>query len=145
MEGDVLRYRRRLSGPLLDRMDLLVHVARPSAAELAGEPLTRSAEARADVARTRAVQTARFGGTPITCNAQMPPRLLRVHARLDETGEIALARAYDSEHLSARGHHRVLRVARTIADLAGAEAIGVKHLIEALQFRQDTGTLELAA
>jgi len=145
MEGDVLRYRRRLSGPLLDRMDLLVHVARPSAAELAGEPLTRSADARADVARTRAVQTARFEGTSITCNAQMPPRLLRAHTRLDETGEATLAHAYEREHLSARGHHRILRVARTIADLAGAEAIGVKHLIEALQFRQDTGALELAA
>ena len=144
-EGDVLRYRRRLSGPLLDRMDLLVHVARPTAAELAGEPLTSSADARADVARTRAVQTARFEGTPITCNAQMAPRLLGVHSRLDATGETALARAYDREHLSARGHHRILRVARTIADLAGSEAIGVEHVIEALQFRQDTGTVELAA
>lgn len=144
-EGDVLRYRRRLSGPLLDRMDLLVHVARPSATELAGDALTSSAVARAEVARTRAVQTARFEGTPITCNAQMPPRLLGVHARLDQDGERALARAYDREHLSARGHHRILRVARTIADLADAEGIGAEHVIEALQFRQDTATVEMAA
>lgn len=144
-EGDVLRYRRRLSGPLLDRMDLLVHVARPSAPELAGDALTTSAVARAEVARTRAVQTARFEGTPITCNAQMPPRLVRVHAGPDRRGATALARAYEREHLSARGHHRILRVARTIADLAEAETIGVEHVIEALQFRQDTGAVELAA
>ena len=144
-EGDVLRYRRRLSGPLLDRIDLLVHVTRPSAAELAGKAHTTSSLARATIAQARERQTTRFAEEGIAANAQMSPRLLRRHARLDTGGQRILASAYERNHLSARGHHRVLRVARTAADLAGSPRICAEHVIEALTFRQDATTAQLAA
>lgn len=144
-EGDVLRYRRRLSGPLLDRIDLLVHVTRPSAAELAGEAHMTSSAARATIARARERQTIRFAGEGIAANAQMSARQLRRHAGLDAAGQRILASAYERDHLSARGHHRVLRVARTAADLAGSPRICAEHVIEALAFRQDATTAQLAA
>src|SRR6476659_4706647 len=116
-EADIRRHRRKLSGPLLDRMDLLVDVGRPTERELTSGPITSSDIARRRVAEARERQRARLDGTTASCNGEMDARTVRRHVALDEPAEQALARAYSVGALSARGRHRVLRVARTIADL----------------------------
>jgi magnesium chelatase family protein len=136
-EGDIARYRRRLSGPLLDRMDLLVDVQRPSPAEFAAGPVCRSDEERARVVAARERQAARLAGTGATCNAHLDGALVRRHVALDARGASVLRRAYDRGTLSPRGHDRVLRVARTIADLDASAGVGAEHLLEALGLRQD--------
>jgi magnesium chelatase family protein len=136
-EGDIARYRRRLSGPLLDRIDLLVDVQRPSPADFAAGPLCRSADAREEVAAARERQAARLAGTGVGSNALMDAEMVRRTVRLDGRGASVMRRAYDRGTLSPRGHDRVLRVARTIADLAACEAVGAEHVLEALAFRQD--------
>ncbi len=136
-EGDVARYRRRLSGPLLDRIDLQVEVPRPSPAELATRPPHVSEQIRARVVGARDRQLARLSDTGVTCNAHMDTALLRRHVRLDPQGEGDLQRAYARGALSPRGHSRVLRVARTIADLEASEDVAREHVLQALAFRHD--------
>ncbi|HMJ37134.1 MAG TPA: YifB family Mg chelatase-like AAA ATPase [Baekduia sp.] len=136
-EGDIARYRRRLSGPLLDRMDLLVDVQRPTPAEFAAGPVCRSADERERVVAARERQARRLEGTGAACNAHLDAALVRRHVALDAHGASVLRRAYDRGTLSPRGHDRVLRVARTIADLDGSDAVGSEHLLEALGLRQD--------
>jgi len=133
--GQLSRYRRRLSGPLVDRMDLLIGVPRPSADDLAGAPVTTSARARERVLAARERQARRLAGTGITCNARLTPRLLRRHAP-SEAADAALREAHDRTRLSARGRQRVLRVARTIADLEGAGRVTAEHVLKALALRQ---------
>jgi magnesium chelatase family protein len=136
-EADVARYRRKLSGPLLDRMDLLVHMQRPSAVQLRGGPVTDSARQREIVCRARSRQSARFAADGVTCNAQMTARMLREQLRLDGKGENVILTAYEKGMLSARGRERVLRVARTIADLEGSDRVGARHVYAAWNLRQD--------
>ena len=130
------RYHKRLSGPLIDRIDIHLDVPRVPYEKLSddrtGEP---SSAVRARVEAARAVQTARFAGTAVATNAEMAPALVRAHCALDAAGEGLLRAAMRQLHLSARGYHRVLKLARTIADLAGAERIAATHLAEALQYR----------
>ncbi len=130
--ASVTRYRSRISGPLLDRMDLHVWLPPLSAAEMqepaAGEP---SAPVRARVAQARERQRRRGTGL----NALLSPRALRAHAAPDAAGGRLLARAMESLGLSARAWTRVLRVARTIADLEGALKVAAPHVAEALQYR----------
>ncbi len=135
-EPDLARHRRRLSGPLLDRLDLLVSVQRPTAGELAGASRVSSAEARARVAEARERQAVRLAGTGLASNGQMSSSLVRRHAWLEPDAARLLARTYDGGSLSARGHHRVVRVARTVADLARAERVSAAHLCVALRLRQ---------
>jgi magnesium chelatase family protein len=135
-EADIRRHRRKLSGPLLDRMDLLVDVGRPSERELTSGPITSSDSARRRVADARERQRARLDGTTASCNGEMDARTVRRHVALDEPAEQALARAYSVGALSARGRHRVLRVARTIADLEGHERVSHRDLLTALGLRQ---------
>jgi magnesium chelatase family protein len=137
-DADLRRHRRRLSGPLLDRIDLLVDVRRPADEELRGGPLTSSAQARVRVAQARERQRVRLEGTGATCNAEMDARATRVHLRLADAAESELSRAYDAGLLSARGRHRVLRVARTIADLAGHDQVAREDVLLALSLRQRT-------
>jgi len=127
-EADMARHRRRLSGPLLDRIDLLVHLAREGERHLREPPLLDSEHARERVAAARERQAARLAGEGVKVNAQMDARMLREHARLDERGERLLAAACRRGLLSARGHDRVLRVARTIADLGASEKVRARDV-----------------
>ncbi|MFW2831173.1 YifB family Mg chelatase-like AAA ATPase [Sphingomonas sp. ID0503] len=130
-------YQARVSGPLLDRIDLHVEVAAVSAADLVlPPPAEGSAEVAARVAAARAVQTARYAGEDARTNAEADGPLLDAVATPDEAGRTLLAQAAEAMKLSARGYHRVLRVSRTIADLGGAETIGRVHVAEALSYRR---------
>ncbi|MBR1780805.1 MAG: YifB family Mg chelatase-like AAA ATPase [Oscillospiraceae bacterium] len=125
-------YLGRLSGPLLDRIDLQVEVPALDFSELRQEtPSESSAAIRALVAAARAVQTARG----VDCNAHLDAPQLRRFCRLDGAGEALMRQAYDAMALSARSYDRILRVARTIADLDGSGEIGAEHLAEAIQYR----------
>lgn len=134
--GAILRYRERVSGPLMDRIDLHVHIPSVAAKSLLQEDRhgESSSNIRERVRGTRARQTARYGNTTKT-NATLGLAELRTHCSLSAEGSTLLERAATQLHLSARGVHRVLRVARTIADLAGEEQISTPHLAEALQYR----------
>ena len=136
-EQSVRRYLSRLSGPMLDRIDICVDVPSLDYDELSGAsaPAEGSAAIRARVNAARAVQTARYGPDGPACNAQMGPRELREHCKLDGECQRLIRGAYDRLGLTARGYDRILRVARTIADLDGAGDIAAQHLAEALQYR----------
>ncbi len=126
-------------------MDLLVSVQRPTEADLRGPPETDSQRARESVARARELQRARLAGTSASSNAEMDVRLVRRHVRLDPGAERSLAHAYAIGALSARGRHRVLRVARTIADLELRERVSREHVLTALALRQHRGREEALA
>jgi len=131
----VARYLRRVSGPLLDRIDLHVEMPRVLPAELTSVPTGESStEIRARVLRARAIEQARLGGAA-SCNAEMTPQQLRRHCRLGEEEKAFLRGALERLGLSARAYDRVLRLARTIADLEGSDEITVAHLAEAIQYR----------
>lgn len=130
-------YQSKVSGPLLDRIDLHVEVDPVSAADLAlPPPVEGSAQVAARVAAARRVQTARLAGTTRRSNAELDGDLLETHATPDEAGRKLLMQAAEAMRLSARGYTRMLRVARTIADLAGAETVGRIHVAEALSYRR---------
>ncbi len=133
--AELLRYRRRISGPLLDRIDLHVDVPALGRAVLgaAGEGET-SAGVRERVLGARRRQSDR-GGRAAVCNARLRGAALRRHCTPDAAGRQLLEAAIDRLGLSARGHDKVLRVARTLADLDGLERIGAAHMAEAIQFR----------
>jgi magnesium chelatase family protein len=134
--GAVSRYQKRISGPLLDRIDIHLEVPRLPHEQLAdrqpGEP---SAAVRQRVEGSRQRQAARFAGTTLLTNADMGPKELRLYAALDEAGEALLGAAVRQLGLSARAYHRVMKLARTIADLAGEEGVASTHVAEALQYR----------
>jgi len=129
----VRRYQSRLSGALADRIDLLAAIRQPSAEEIGGPPGETSTVVRARVLAARERQELRLG--PGRCNAEMTPAELRESA-LDEDAASLLAESYARRRLSGRAHDRVLRLARTIADLAGAETIGYEQMAQALQLRR---------
>jgi len=133
----VQKYRARISGPLLDRIDIHVEVPAMRYGELRGgregEP---SSAIRGRVRTARDLQLDRFKkNRNVFCNAQMSPRLVRRHGVIDAAGEALLENVIDRLGMSARAHDRILKVARTIADLAGADGIGAEHVSEAIQYR----------
>ena len=130
-------YQAKVSGPMLDRIDLHVDVAAVSAADLVlPPPAEGSAEVRARVALARNVQSARYGVDGPRTNAEIDGELLEEHATPDEPGRRLLAQAAEAMCLSARGYTRILRVARTIADLGDSAGIGRIHVAEALSYRR---------
>ncbi len=134
--GQIERYQTRISGPLLDRIDLFVDVPRLTREELrgGGEHAESSEEIRSRVAAAREVQISRQG----VPNATLAGRRLRETCALEGDVEALFARAIDRMGLSGRAHDRVLRVARTVADLAGEEEISLEHVAEALNYRRAT-------
>ncbi len=134
--GEVERYLGRLSGPLLDRIDLYVDVPPLEYEELSRRGQSESSAAiRRRVDAARAVQAARFGPDGPACNARMGPAELQACCTLDEDCRAVMKGAYERMGLTARSHDRILRVARTIADLEGGGPIQVSHLAEAIQYR----------
>ena len=142
-------YQMRISGPLMDRIDLRIEVPAVTAADLIlPPPAEGSAEVAARVAAARDIQRARYAaaGLPrIRTNAEAPASLLEEIAQPDAQGAKLLRDAAETMRLSARGYHRVLRVARTLADLDRAEKIGRLHLAEALSYRALADDLQRAA
>jgi magnesium chelatase family protein len=139
---ELARYRRRLSGPLLDRIDLVCQVDQVPALQLVGSERQApppSAEIRERVMRARERQQARLSGTGALCNGDMDGRLTRRKVQLDAALTAGVLAARDRLNLSGRGHDRVLRVARTIADLDGREHLRDTDLDEALSYRLEDG------
>jgi magnesium chelatase family protein len=129
-------YRAKLSGPLLDRVDLRVVVPRLTRSELLGEATGEpSVAVRARVEEARARQRRRYGSFGFHCNAQLPGPAVRREARIATDARDLLAEAVDRHALTGRGFDRALKVARTIADLAGADTVGSEHVVEALAYR----------
>ncbi len=132
----IQRYRSRVSGPLLDRIDIHIEVPAIRSREMmggdGGEP---SAGIRERVDRARAVQEERFEGRRTHANAGMGPRLVKEHCAPDAEGRALLERAMDRLGFSARAFTKVLKVARTIADLEGSAAVRAPHIAEAIQYR----------
>ena len=135
--GEVQNYLGKVSGPLMDRIDLHVEVVPVSHEELASnKPVEKSAEIRKRVVAAREIQKERFQNSiDIFCNAQMTSRMVRQYCTIDEEGQQLLKNAMDHLGLSARAYDRILKVARTIADLDGSPEIETGHLSEAINFR----------
>ena len=133
----------KISGPLLDRIDIQIEVPSLKYTEISenSKPEESSSEIRKRVNEARRIAQERFkgektdNGCSIFCNAQMEAKHIRKFCVLDDACKRLMERAYDTLGLSARGHDRILKLARTIADLAGAESIGPMHIAEAIQLR----------
>ena len=142
--AEILRYRRKISGPLLDRFDMLIEVPPVDPGSLLRKPDGESsATIRARVLAARERQATRYAGTGITCNARLSGRMLRRFCPLSQAQQDMLLGAVEQFALSARAFDRILRVARTIADLAGHEFPTDNDLFEAIQFRQFESTLRV--
>jgi len=135
-ESSIQKYHERLSGPLLDRIDMIIEVPSLEYEELRDKPSAEpSAAIRARVNAARALQQKRYAGTGMECNAYIGSKQLEKYCSLDAACEKLMKDAYDRLGLTARSYDRILRVARTIADLAGSESIERLHLAEAIQYR----------
>ncbi len=132
----VQKYRQRISGPLLDRIDLHIEVPAVRYEQLAGKaPGESSASIRSRVEAARTIQQERFGSTGAKCNARMTPKQMKQCCQLDESSAELLKVAISELNFSARAYDRILKVARTIADLAGREPIEAEDVSEAIQYR----------
>jgi magnesium chelatase family protein len=134
--ANVLRYQKRISGPLLDRIDIHIEVPRVDYEKLSGDRLGEKSEAiRARVEQARARQRQRFTGTNLQSNGDMGPAEVRQYCVVDDAGKSLMRSAMQQMQMSARAYHRILKLARTIADLAGSGKIETPHLAEAIQYR----------
>ncbi|MGM9631418.1 YifB family Mg chelatase-like AAA ATPase [Butyricicoccus sp.] len=133
---EVREYRKKISGPLLDRIDIQMDVRPVPLRDLSERrPAEHSADIRARVVAARERQLERYRGTGVTCNADMRPAQLAEFCRPDEAGQKLMDSAFERLGMTARSYDRVLRLARTIADLAGEERISAAHIAEAIQYR----------
>ncbi|MBS7565456.1 ATP-binding protein [Mucilaginibacter sp. Bleaf8] len=135
--GAVQKYLSKVSGPLLDRIDLHVEVTPVNFDALASDRIAETSEnIRERVMKAREIQSARFGNKPdLHANAQMSAQMVREVCKINAAGQNLLKKAMEKLGLSARAYDRILKVARTIADLAGCEEIQLEHLAEAIHFR----------
>ncbi len=134
--SQIARYQKRISGPLLDRIDLHVEVPRVKFEKLSSDAIGESsATIRDRVEAARNIQTNRFGGTTIHCNSEMRNAEIKEYCKLDNQSIDLLRAAVTQMHLSARAYNRILKLARTIADLGNSDNISLDHVAEALQFR----------
>lgn len=132
----ISRYLQRISGPLLDRIDIHVEVPRLKQSELMSKSSGESsASIRARVCKAREIQLARFSGSKIYCNAKMNTRQMRLFCKLTSDAEVMLKDAIERLRLSARAYDRILKLSRTIADLASSDVVRVEHIAEAVQYR----------
>ena len=135
-KGAPAKYLSKVSGPLLDRMDIHIEVPQVDFKKLSDdERAEASAEIKKRVNAARLIQNERFEGTPVTCNAKMTPEMTRKYCRLNEQCKNMLERCFEQLDLSARAYDKILRVARTIADLDKSETIELPHITEAVQYR----------
>ena len=138
--SDIIRHRKRLSGPLMDRIDIFVDVPRVDYDKLTGEAHGEaSAEVRARVSGAATLQEQRLAQSRATCNSDMTAKDVLEFCHLTSRGKEVLHTAMRQLHLSARAYHRVLKVSRTIADLDSADLIDTPHVAEALQYRKREG------
>jgi len=146
-EREVKLYQKRISGPLLDRIDIFVEVPAVKFEEMHYPmDIEPSLKIRERVNRARLAQTERFKDTPgVECNAQMNAELLRKYCVLDEAGSEIMRLAFERLGLTARSHDRILRLARTIADIEGQENIGEDQMLQALRLRETIIEEEAAA
>ncbi|GHO50268.1 YifB family Mg chelatase-like AAA ATPase [Ktedonospora formicarum] len=136
----IARYQKRISGPLLDRIDIHVEVPRVDYAKLADKrQVENSTTIRARVQEARERQLRRFTGSRLTCNSEMGPAEVRAFCEVDDAAERLIKAAMQQMHLSARAYHRVLKLARSIADLAGCDTIAAPYIAEAIQYRPRIG------
>ena len=134
--AQVMRSQNRISGPLLDRIDIHVEVPRVDYEKLSSDHLGEpSARIRERVESAREQQRARFAGTKLQCNGDMGPGEVRKFCVVNDAGRNLLRAAMQQMQMSARAFHRILKLARTIADLAGSDQIETAHVAEAIQYR----------
>lgn len=134
--SQIQKYLKKISGPLLDRIDLKINVDRVKFLELASQSEEESSEEiKKRVDRARKIQQERFAGTKVHMNAKMTSKMINEYCKLDEECENLMKLAFDKYHISARGYTRILKVARTIADLDESENININHITEALAYR----------
>lgn len=130
------RYKEKISGPILDRIDIHIEVAPVAFEELSSikkEESSREIKKRVDKARD--IQRKRFENTPVSCNAKMTPQMTKDFCKLDDSASELLKDAFEKLSMSARAYDKILRISRTIADLEGSEKIEINHIAEALQYR----------
>jgi magnesium chelatase family protein len=134
--SQIINYRSKISGPLLDRIDIHIEVPRINCREvMENNSIENSFTIRQRVERARIIQRERFGEDIIFCNTQMSKKQIEKYCKINDNGKNLLYKAMDKLNLSARAYDRILKVARTIADLEPSEKIEISHLSEAIQYR----------